>query len=86
MGGVGVDFEKIKNAFNGKISIVGGVNSPVTLERGTPDEIRQAVNTAIDLLGPKGLVVCPVDCIAASTPWSSVECLIEAWKARTGAK
>ena len=84
MGGTGVDLRKVKIAFDGKIAIIGGMNSSVTLERGTRNEVRQAVFDAIDLLGPQGLVVCPVDCVDASTPWSSIEWVIEAWKEKTG--
>jgi hypothetical protein len=86
MGGTGVDLRKIKAAYDHKIAVIGGVSAAVTLERGTPEEIRQAVNDAIDQLGPNGLVLSPVDSLNASTPWASVQCMIEAWKTRTGAK
>ena len=80
-GGPGVDLHKVKKAFDRKIAIVGGVNSAVTLESGRREEIRQAVFDAMGILGPGGgLVLTPVDCIAASTPWESIETLIEAWK------
>ena len=83
-GGPGVDLDKVKRAFDGKIAVVGGINSAVTLERGTREEIRQAVFEAIDTLGPAGLVLCPVDSIFPSTPWESVQMVIEAWKEKIG--
>jgi uroporphyrinogen-III decarboxylase len=81
MGGAGTDLHKVKATFENKIAVVGGVNSAVTLERGSREIIRQAVFAAVDTLGPGGgLVLTPVDCISASTPWESIEILIEAWK------
>lgn len=79
-GGQGIDLHQIKDVFRHKIAIVGGMNSAVTLEQGTRAEIRQAVFDAVNILGPDGLVLTPVDCIAASTPWESIETVIEAWK------
>lgn len=81
MGGVGVDLRKVKSTFGERIAVIGGVNSPVTLERGSREEIRRAVFDAIELLGANGgLVLTPVDCISASTPWEKVQFLIEAWQ------
>ncbi len=83
-GGPGTDLRKVKQLFDGRISVLGGINSAVTLERGTREEIRQAVFDAIEILGPAGLVLWPVDCIFASTPWESVVTVIEAWKEAVG--
>lgn len=81
MGGADVDFCKIQSIFENKVAVIGGVNSAVTLESGSREEIRQAVFDAIEILGPGGgLILTPVDCISASTPWKSIEILIEAWK------
>jgi hypothetical protein len=79
-GGPGTDLRKVKRVFDGKISVLGGINAAVTLEQGTREEIRQAVFDAIEILGPAGLVLWPVDSIFASTPWESVQTVIEAWK------
>jgi len=80
-GGPGADLRKVKQAFDRKVAVVGGLNSAVTLEQGGPEEIRRAVFAAIDILGPGGgFVLSPVDCIFGSTPWANVEVLIEAWK------
>lgn len=79
-GGSAIDLQKVKQVFDTKVAIIGGLNSPVTLEQGSPDDIRQEVFRAVDILGPGGgLALSPVDCISASTPWESVEILIEAW-------
>jgi uroporphyrinogen-III decarboxylase len=81
MGGVGVDLSKVKSTFANKIAVIGGLNSPVTLESGSRDAIRQEVFKAVEILGAGGgLVLTPVDCISASTPWQNIEILIDAWK------
>lgn len=80
-GGPGADLRKVKQAFNKKVAVVGGINSAVTLEQGSPQEIRQAVFDAIDILAPGGgFILSPVDCIFGSTPWANIEILIQAWK------
>lgn len=80
-GGAGVDLGKVKRTFADRIAIVGGINSAVTLEQGTREEIRQAVFDAVGTLGPHGgFVLSPVDCISASTPWESLEIMMEAWR------
>jgi hypothetical protein len=81
MGGAGADLRKVKQTFDKKVAVVGGVNTAVTLEQGTPEEIRQAVLDAIDILAPGGgLILAPVDSLNGTTTWSSVETLIAAWK------
>ena len=60
--------------------MAGGVSSAVTLHRGTRQEIRQAVHTAVHKLGPSGFILAPVDGLFPDTPWSSVEAMIEAWR------
>ncbi|MHB0875635.1 MAG: uroporphyrinogen decarboxylase family protein [Anaerolineae bacterium] len=86
MGGAGADLAKVKRAFNGKIAVEGGMNSAVTLEQGTTAEIRQAVFDGIATMAPGGgFILTPVDSITASTPWSSVETVIAAWKEARGA-
>ena len=76
-----VDLPRIKSAFNGKTAIIGGLNEHITLERGTRDEIRQEVFDAVSILGSGGgLALSPAEGIFSSTPWESIETLIEAWK------
>ncbi len=81
MGGAGVDLALVKLKFGVRTAVIGGVNSPVTLERGSRAEIREAVYEAVRVLGSGGgFILTPVDCLAASTPWKNVEILIEAWR------
>jgi hypothetical protein len=80
MGGAGADLATVKRVFSGKVAVEGGMNSAVTLEQGSTEEIRQAVFQAIETMGPGGFILTPVDSINGSTPWQSVETVIAAWK------
>jgi len=79
--GVRIDLSAVKSKLNKKIAVIGGLNAPITLERGTRQEIRQEVFDAVRFLGPGGgLALTPAEAIFATTPWESIEHLIEAWK------
>ena len=79
--GVRIDLHKVKTAFKDKIAVIGALNEPITLERGDAKEIRREVRDAIRVLGPGGgLALTPAECICGSTPWNSIEILIDAWK------
>jgi hypothetical protein len=76
-----VDLARIKSAFANKTAIVGALNEHITLERGTRDQIRREVFDTVSLLGSGGgLALSPAEGIFASTPWHSIETLIEAWR------
>jgi hypothetical protein len=74
------DMAVAKERFKGRLAVAGGVTSAVTLHAGSPEEIRQAVHTAVQKLGPSGFILAPVDCLFPDTPWSSVEAMIKAWR------
>lgn len=79
--GHGDEVALIKRTIGSRVAIWGGVNAAVTLERGTPEEIRVAVDEAIRTGGPGGgFVLYPVDQIWAHTPWRNVEVLIARWR------
>ena len=64
-----------------RIALWGGMNAAITLERGSADDIRGAVDEAIRVCAPGGgFVLYPVDPVWAGTPWSSVEIMIERWR------
>jgi len=76
-----VDLARVKSVLNRKTAVIGGLNSPITLQRGTPEQIRQEVFDAVQLLGAGGgLALTPAEGIYASTPWQSIETVIDAWK------
>ena len=75
-----VDLSTLKQRVDGKFAIAGGVNSSITLGRGTPEEIREAVHSAIKTLGPcGGFILSPVDALFPDTPWDSVQKMVDAW-------
>ncbi len=48
---------------------------------GDPDEIREAVHSAVRTLGPNGgFILSPVDALFPDTPAESLEVMIEAWR------
>jgi uroporphyrinogen-III decarboxylase len=75
------DLTEVKAKIVGRMAVAGGINSGVTLTSGSPDEIRQAVHTAVRTLGPGGgFILAPVDALFPDTPWSSVAAMIEGWR------
>jgi uroporphyrinogen-III decarboxylase len=80
-GGHRVDLARVKAALDGKISVIGALNEPITLERGTPEDIRAEVFQAVRTLGAGGgLGLTPAEAIYNFTPRTSLETLIAAWK------
>jgi hypothetical protein len=86
---IGVDPEQwdlaaAKGMLAGKVCLWGGVNGHLTVEKGTPEEVRAEVETALSVLAPGGgFILSPVDNVREDTPTSrrNVEALIEAWRA-----
>jgi len=66
----GVDLKEMKRRLGAKTTIAGGVNSEVTLTRGTKKEITQATREAIEACAPGG------GFILAPTPWKNVDTMI----------
>ena len=79
-----VDLKLLKQQLGGQFALAGGVNSALTLKKGSPEEIREAVYTAVKSLGPDGFILSPVDSLFPDTPWESVEIMIESWKKVSG--
>jgi len=80
-GGRPADLAAVKAAWNGKIAVIGAINQPITLERGSPQDVREEVFRAVRELGSGGgLGLCPVEAIYDFTSRRSIEALIEAWR------
>ena len=75
-----VDLRVLKKQLSGKFALAGGINSSITLKKGSSNEIREAVRTAIETLGPDGFILSPVDALFPDTPWKSVKTMIDSWK------
>ncbi len=80
--GEGTDLEKIKKKFDNKICLWGGVSGAITVEQGSEKDIRSAVKSAIDTLGPKGFILSPIDNITIDSKktWRNIEVFIDEWK------
>jgi hypothetical protein len=74
------DLKVVKQKFNGRIALAGGVSSALTLATGSRDDIRKAVHGAVNSLGPDNFILAPVDALFPDTPWASLEAMIEAWR------
>lgn len=79
-GGRREDLAKAKAAWNGRISILGAINQPITLDKGTDQAVREEVYHSVRTLGPDGLGLCPVEAIHTFTPRQSLAAMIEAWR------
>lgn len=80
--GRGTTLAGIKELLGLDLCLWGGVNGFLTVERGTPREIEAAVHQAIDILGPGGFILSPVDNVRdpSEEVWRKVEVFVEAWK------
>jgi hypothetical protein len=75
------DFAAIKAALGQRHCIWGGVNAPVTVGMGTDEEIDAAVRTAIETLGPTGLILnACMYLYDDDVSWDRFMLLIDAWR------
>ena len=68
----GMDFTKIKTEFGKRLCFHGGIDIQQMLPHGTPDEVRAAVRSAIDRLGPDGYILTSAHHIQADTPVENI--------------
>ena len=77
------DFKLTKQKLGGKICLWGGVNGFVTVERGTPEQVRNEVRYAMETLAPGGgFILSPVDNVTQDDErtWANVHALIDEWR------
>jgi hypothetical protein len=78
------NFAAIKAALGDRHCIWGGVNAPVTVGMGMEEEIDTAVRTAIETLGPTGLILnACMYLYDDDVSWDRFMMLIDAWKRNT---
>ncbi len=85
---IGVDphtwnLEQTAAKLGGKVTLWGGVNGHLTVEQGTPAEVRAEVRRALDLFAPHGrFILSPVDNVREWTPRAqeNVLALIDEWQ------
>ncbi len=78
-----MDLRALKEKADGRMCLWGGVCGYLTVECGTPEEIRAQVRNAIRILAPGGgFILAPVTNIREDNPhvWRNVETLIETWR------
>lgn len=76
----------LKTRAAGRLALWGGVNGFLTVERGSEEEVREAVRRALATLGPEGFVLSPVDNVTADNEVTrrNVAALIDEWQAICG--
>jgi len=78
----GTDLALAKKSVGESICLWGGINSAVTLNSGTPGEIRQAVTDCVEILAPDGgFILSSIDQIFEDTPWENIQTMLDAWRA-----
>jgi hypothetical protein len=82
--GTHTDMELMKQRLDGKVALWGGVSGAVTVETGSEDDVRLAVDKAISSLGPGGFILSPVDNITVDKPltWQNIDIFIDEWRVR----
>ncbi len=81
--GKGTTLTQVRDLFGGKVGLWGGVSGPLVVEEGTEDDVRKAVEEAIEVLAPTvRFILCPVDNVRADTEkaWRNVRVFIDTWK------
>jgi len=80
--GKGTDMAAMRQQTAGRMALWGGVNGFITVERGSPDEVRAAVDLAMRTLGPNGFILSPVDNVSVldAQAWSNVQALVAKWQ------
>ena len=64
-----------------RVAVLGGINSAITLGRGSRDEIRRAVFQAVEILGPGGgFILSTGDQCGRETPDDNLFALVETAK------
>ncbi len=78
-----MDMRLLKERTAGKMALWGGVCGYLTIECGTPQDIRRQVQEAISILAPGGgFILAPVTNVRADTDqsWHNVRTMIDEWK------
>jgi uroporphyrinogen-III decarboxylase len=79
--GTHTDMPLMKSKLGDRMCLWGGVSGAVTVEMGTEEEVRAAVREAIEILGPAGFILSPIDNITvdALRTWRNIEILKDEW-------
>jgi uroporphyrinogen decarboxylase len=82
--GTYTDMKLMKSKIGESVCLWGGVSAAVTVERGSEAEIRSAVRFALESLGPRGMILSPVDNLTVDEPstWNNIDIFVDEWKSR----
>jgi hypothetical protein len=80
--GTYTDMALMKSKLSGRTSLWGGVSAAVSVERGSEQEVREAVREACKKMGPSGFILSPIDNLTIDEPqtWNNLKTLIDEWK------
>ena len=80
--GTYTDMPLMKEKLGQRVCLWGGVSGAVTVEMGSESDVRAAVQHAVRVLGPTGLILSPVDNITIDAPqtWANIEIFIDEWR------
>jgi uroporphyrinogen decarboxylase len=76
-----------KDKLGDKVALWGGVNGHLTIERGSPLDVRREAGSAMEILAPGGgFVLSPVDNVRPDTAraMDNSRVLIDEWRRLTG--
>lgn len=82
-----MDLAALKRKAAGRLCLWGGVCGYLTMECGTPDDIRKQVRDAISILGPGGgFILAPVTNVREDNEcvWTNLCAMLEAWREERG--
>jgi len=81
--GTSTNLAEIKSKVGDRMCLWGGVSGAITVEMGSEEEVRAAVEQALSALGPQGFILSPVDNITVDAPktWSNLEVFRDEWQA-----
>jgi len=82
--GVGTELAAVQRGVHGRCCLWGGVNGCLTMEQGSPQEVRRAVEEAVHILGKnRGFILSPTDNVREWNPAieKNVNVFLDTWKA-----
>jgi len=73
-----MDADGLAKNFGGNISFLGGIDTQILLDRGTPEEIEEEVKRVRNILGPRLILSPSHECLLPNVPMENIEALARA--------
>ncbi|MBW7996479.1 MAG: hypothetical protein FVQ81_07930 [Candidatus Glassbacteria bacterium] len=74
----GMDPQRLKKMFGGKIGFHGGISTQTLMPSATPEEVEQVVSHTIGSLGPLGYIIAPDQDLMEDVPTANIEAIYRA--------